>query len=171
MGMDVFGKNPKSKTGAQFSRTVWGWRPLWDYMEDLHGDIVYGVDGHTNSGSGLNAQEAERLGKAILVDIDNNAAQTYLNAREQHLLSLPREECSICDGTGIRTDSIGVEMGQHTKQLDPTQALVLGRAKGWCNGCDGMGDKEAWAASYHVNLDDLVEFAEFLLECGGFEIC
>jgi hypothetical protein len=172
MGMDVFGKDPRSKTGEYFRRNVWGWRPLWEYMENVHPELVASVtNGHTNDGDGLDNDGSIVLGKALLLDVDSNVAQEYIEARNKAIEELPRVLCTICDGAGIRTDAIGLEMGQPTKLLDPTQAVVLGRTEGWCNGCDGMGDKESWESNYGLYLDDIVEFAEFLLDCGGFEIC
>jgi hypothetical protein len=171
MGMDVFGKAPRSTTGEYFRRNVWGWRPLWQYVQESHGDIVANVDGDTNSGDGLGDEASVRLGKAILFDVDNGSAHVYVSLREDYLKNLEREQCTICNGTGIRTDAVGVEMKQPERVLDPTQQIVLGREKGWCNGCDGAGDKEPWETNYGLDLDDIIEFAEFLLDCGGFEIC
>lgn len=171
MGMDVYGKAPTSETGKYFRRNVWGWRPLWNYCEDNHHDIVAGVDGHSNSGDGLDADGAIALGKALLADVDSGAAQAYVDARNATIAQLPRAECTLCNGTGIRGDEVGMQHGMPIRTLDVTQQVVLGRIHGWCNGCDGMGDKENWEASYFLDLDDVAEFAEFLLDSGGFEIC
>ena len=41
MGMDVYGKNQTSEKGSYFRNNVWWWRPLWNYCEELHGDITH----------------------------------------------------------------------------------------------------------------------------------
>jgi hypothetical protein len=33
MGMDVWGKNPKSEVGEYFRATVWSWRPIHELIE------------------------------------------------------------------------------------------------------------------------------------------
>ena len=36
MGMDVYGKNPKSEVGKYFRSTVWGWRPIHELIENAN---------------------------------------------------------------------------------------------------------------------------------------
>jgi hypothetical protein len=80
-------------------------------------------------------------------------------------------DCDLCNATGIRADQVGVENKMPERELSAEMAILLGRDKGWCNACNGVGKKESWDTNYEVELDDLKEFAEFLLNCGGFEIC
>jgi hypothetical protein len=42
--------------------------------------------------------------------------------------------------------------------------------KGWCNGCEGWGSREPWAAKYAFSVENVQEFVTFLRASGGFEI-
>jgi len=172
MGMDVMGKNPTSERGAYFRNNVWSWHPLWSYCETMHGKIAGKVKyGHSNDGDGLNAEDAAKLGQALLEDIADGTAQGYEQDYYAHLASLPFQDCNWCGATGIRTDDIGVSMGMPTAELPEEVAIIVGRTHGTCNGCRGAGQVESWEASYVFGVDNLREFAEFLIDCGGFEIC
>lgn len=41
---------------------------------------------------------------------------------------------------------------------------------GWCNACNGVGSKRAWDSNYPFSVDNVREFAAFLIDSGGFEI-
>src|SRR5260221_1879965 len=66
------------------------------------------------------------------------------------------EKCNLCDGTGIRTDDIGVEMGQPTQQIpNAVVAREVGRTHGWCNGCDGRGKHATWPTNWRKHDGDV----------------
>ena len=73
--------------------------------------------------------------------------------------------------TGIRSDTVGVDNGMPTKELSETDAIILGRTHGDCNACHGHGKVQHFATNYPFAVDNVREFAEFLIECDGFEIC
>jgi len=169
--MDVFGKNPANEVGAYFRRSVWGWRPLWEFCVDNYNDLVANVSGHYNDGDGLDETGAKELAKRIKDDLATGKASEYIEQRNAYLASLPLENCDLCAGTGIRSDEVGVQNQMPEHKLSPEQAIMLGRETGWCNGCNGEGKKESWDTNYSLELDDLKEFAEFLENSGGFSIC
>jgi len=172
MGMDVYGKNPTDEGGEYFCRKVWGWHPLWDMCLDLVHELAGRVEhGHCNDGDGLNAVDSEALGDALNEAVFDGRVAEWITDRNEIVANLPKEDCHICDSTGIRTDEIGIQDGQPDKALSPEQAIVLGREFGCCNGCDGKGWKEPFASWYEVEVNDATEFATFLRACGGFEIC
>jgi hypothetical protein len=172
MGMDVYGKNPTNEVGEYFRRNVWGWHPLWDYVEDTHPEIAELVEhAHSNSGDGLDAEKSVLLSKLLMDDYNSGKVAEYVVERNKQLSELPFEDCSLCEGTGVRTDDIGKKAGQHKQELDPDISIIVGRTKGWCNACNGIGKRENWATNYYLEPDDVKEFSEFLAECGGFEIC
>lgn len=173
MGMDVYGTKPLAEVGEYFRRSVWGWRPLWDYCKAEHAKLVASVtEGHSNSGDGLKtAKKCEALANAIRADIASGKAQEYITKRNEYLASLPRTDCEFCHATGIRTDAVGVANQMHTRELFTEVAKKVGRTHGWCNACDGLGDNPDWQTHYYLDLEDLTEFSEFLANCGGFEIC
>ena len=155
MGMDVYGKAPAAEVGSYFRRNVWGWHPLWGYVEDRHPDVAAEVEhGHDNSGDGLDEVGATELARRLREDVASGAAAEYVEIREMMLSTLPDEVCGVCDGTGQRPDGLyGVEW-----------------KKAGCNGCEGKGSKRPFDTWYYLELDDIREFAEFLESCGGFEI-
>jgi hypothetical protein len=172
MGMDVYGKAPQSEKGEYFRNNVWWWRPLWGYCEENHADLAdKAPDAHSNSGDGLDANDALELGKRLLQDIETGVALKWQTEYRNELASLPKNDCQYCDGTGIRADEVGIEHGMPTKELDEATAILVGRTHGYCNGCRGEGKVVAWAANYPFDIQNLQAFAEFCVDSGGFEIC
>jgi DnaJ-class molecular chaperone len=171
MGMDVYGKNATDLVGGYFRRNVWGWRPLWDYCVDTFEVASKVRDGHSNSGHGLNAKDSFTLSEQMKLAIANGTAEEYIAERNEKLSNLDRPTCKFCDGTGIRTDEVGVQTGQPERELSTEMSMLTGRTKGWCNGCAGEGKTDNWETNYYLDLDDIKEFAEFLEHCGGFKIC
>lgn len=155
MGMDVYGKAPAAEVGEYFRRNVWGWHPLWEYVQDEHPDIAGLVEhGHTNDGDGLDADASAELARRLRADVATGRALAYVDRRDARLGALPRVPCNICEGTGQRPDGLcGVEW-----------------KKPGCNGCDGLGHRSDFENMYYLSVSDLVEFAEFLEACGGFEV-
>jgi hypothetical protein len=172
MGMDVYGKEPKSETGEYFRRNVWGWRPLWQYVETLHPEIAGLVKyPQSNDGDGLDNADSIKLAALLTVDLNSGETDKYIRSRNHYLSQLEREACKQCHGVGIRTDDIAVEMGMPDKELSPEMAILTGRTHGWCNGCDGEGKVDSFETWYSLDRNDIKQFAEFLTDCGGFEIC
>lgn len=172
MGMDVYGKNPTSEVGEYYRQSIWGWHPLWNYVESFHEQYASKVEhAHTNDGDGLGAEDSAQLSLCLKQDLITGMARKRLADWEKEKEELPDDPCSICDSTGIRTDKLGVEQGMDKKELSAEQSELYKRRIGWCNGCDGKGSKRPFITMYGIELDDIREFADFLADCGGFEIC
>jgi len=160
MGMDVYGRKPKNEKGEYFRNNVWFWHPLWDYCQQMYPKITSKcVDGHTNSGDGLNASDAKRLANLIKKDLENGKAEKWKDDYCSYLDSLQKEPCNICSSTGvqkvkIKQDSSDVELEQERK----------------CFSCDGEGVRDNWAKNYPFTIENLREWQEFLENCGGFNI-
>ena len=77
MGMDVYGKAPKSEKGEYFRNNVWWWRPLWNYVEEVAPELVAEVSGHTNDGDGLNAEGAEQLSRILMIRLSDGSVEQY----------------------------------------------------------------------------------------------
>lgn len=170
--MDVYGKNPTATEGEYFRNNVWWWRPLWDYCLNVHGDIAGKVThGHYNDGDGLDETDAYLLGARLLEDVKTGFAAQYEKSYNAHIASMPMKSCKWCDGTGVRTDQVGVDMGMPTRELDETVATVVGRSHGYCNGCQGYGEVEPDDAAYPFAVNNLEMFGNFLVSSGGFSIC
>ena len=172
MGMDVYGVRPISEKGEYFRRNVWGWHPLWEYVENCHPEIAALVQhAHTNDGDGLNALKSQELATHLFDDYKTGKVAEYVAERNRQISEMEMRDCKWCEATGIRSDEVGVEWGMPDKELSDEQKIMLGREKGYCNACDGVGKQQPWEANYYLEPDDVKEFAEFLLDCGGFEIC
>ena len=171
MGMDVIGKNQESAVGSYFRRNVWGWRPLWKYVEITHEDLASKVKyAGSNDGDGLNGKDSRELAKRLREDLADGTVTTYISVRNGWLAGLPRTACDLCDSTGVRSDEVGKQYGMPEKELEPEVKIVTGRSYGYCNGCSGYGDKPNWETHYWLERQDIEDFATFLEECDGFEI-
>ena len=173
MGMDVYGKMPISEKGQYFRNNVWWWHPLWDYCCSVS-ELARSVEnGHNNSGDGLDDKSAIELAKTLMIEIESGNTKVYETEYRKEQSELPRETCNLCEGTGIRTkpSPSGEDFKMYEKELSPEQQIVLGRTHGWCNGCSGVGDKPNWASDFPFSVENVQEFAEFLADSGGFEIC
>jgi hypothetical protein len=172
MGMDVYGKNPTSDVGEYYRQSVWGWHPLWHYVELYHEQYANKVQhGHSNDGDGLGAEDSSQLSLSLKQDLITGMAQQRLAEWQRQMDELPLENCDLCNATGIRTDENGVKFGMDKKELSAEQSEKLGRRIGYCNGCEGVGKKQPFIKNYSTSIDDIREFADFLADCGGFEIC
>lgn len=171
MGMDVYGDNPKCKTGEYFRRSCWGWRPLADFCTIMAPEITAACKNwQTNDGDGLPEIESIKLAEFLNQTIIDGRADSYIKIRNAHLLILENEICELCSGTGIRKDSCGVINGMATKVIDEPGHPRHGET-GWCNGCAGKGGKRPYQTWYSLDVQDISDFAAFLRNCGGFKIC
>lgn len=172
MGMDVMGKYPTNEKGEYFRNNVWWWRPLADYILENYSEIANGCQNwHSNDGDGLDDEASKELSKALVKDLMNGTVLVYEQEYNRQLSKLERKKCLICDGSGIRSDKLGIEHDYPNRELEPEVAILTGRSHGTCNGCSGVGTQEAWGMSYPFSAQNVAEFAEFLENCGGFEIC
>lgn len=155
MGMDVYGINPQTEEGKYFRASVWSWRPLWDYCCEV-GKIAPNKARacHFNDGGGLNGAEAEALAVALEEEIVSGRAKRAVEQFKSEQESTPLEPCDICEATGHRAMPPDVGPGNLK-----------------CNGCAGNGRRKPLSTWYTLDLDCIEDFAVFLRECGGFEVC
>ena len=170
MGMDVVGREPTEKCGEYFRNNVWWWRPLWNYCETAAPELCSDVDGQFNDGDGLNAEGASQLADILFREIELGITKSYEEGYREHIANLPRKNCEWCNATGIRTDTVGLDLGFPDRELDEATALVVGRTHGYCNGCHGEGVVDSFEASYPFSVENVQEFALFLRHSGGFQI-
>ena len=165
MGTTVIGLKPKHSVGEQFGRNIWGWFPLMDYISANHKKFEKLFEK-----SRLTELQANRIADALFDDIASGVAEAYADNFTKEKDSLPEVECDLCVRTGIRKDAVGMEKGMTDLVLDPRLAEQLRRRTGWCNGCFGHGMKKSSDSAYYLELTDIMEFAEFLRNCGGAKI-
>lgn len=172
MGMDVYGKNATTEKGEYFRNNVWWWRPLAEFVCQTYPEITSKCESwDSNDGDGLDKKDSAILGQMILNDIADGSVARYGEERNKALSELPRESCDLCNATGIRTDAVGISMGMDKEVLAPEMVILTGRTHGTCNACHGNGTKEHWLQSYGFDVNNVKDFAEFLIDCGGFRIC
>ena len=170
MGVNVYDRKDGSE--LSFDRNWWFWRPLWAYVQNVAGEMVADIDGDCNSGDGFEtAEESKALAKVLEESITSGEVIRWAKAREAELANEIWEDCDICNGTGIRTDYVGIQQGMPWKPLNEEQAKSLDRPAGWCNACQGKGEKMPVALWYHFDPECVKELAQFLNACEGFRIC
>lgn len=163
MGMDVYGIKPATVKGNYFRNNVWCWHPLWDYCEYIAPELTVKVpNAHVNAGDGLNAKDSRKLAFKIKESIENGTAQDYIQEYYNYLENVPKVTC-FCLETSIEISYTAD--GEIPFPKSPTIP------KETCRLCDGSGKMENFAKNYHINLQNISEFSEFLLNCGGFQIC
>lgn len=170
MGMDVSGKYPTTEAGKYFRNNVWWWRPLAEYCCEVAPEVAAGCDSwQTNDGDGLDEDDAQELAARLREEIASGRTASYAMDRQARLDALPREKCDLCDGTGVRRDRVGAEMGMPEKRVETEGNPRLGE-QGWCNGCDGCRSQVPTECWYPFSVENVREFVEFLEGSGGFGI-
>jgi hypothetical protein len=156
MGMDVYGIKPTSEKGEYFRNNVWWWHPLWDYCCTVDKTLADKVpEGHSNSGDGLDAIAARQLAFKLQHKIDTGQAKEYVDQYETERKNLPKQDCKYCDENGER---------QWSQQNGETITKT-------CNACQGTKKVDPWDAHYPMDLQNIQDFTNFLMDCGGFQIC
>jgi hypothetical protein len=175
MGMDVYGKAPTAKVGEYFRRSVWGWRPLADFVLANADEQARGCKyWHSNDGDGLDAAGAVALAERLNALVADGTAADWIKLRDAGLAVAADVGCEFCAGLGIRRDEVGQRMGWVTAVVGAVDAdgrpnPRAGRV-GSCNACGGRGSRRPSSTYYPLRVEDIQEFAAFLAACGGFEI-
>ena len=152
MGFDLTGIKPLSDKGEYFRNNVWWWRPLWEYVYEQCKDILDMKDttyGSYNNGHKISNDKAIKIAIRLKALVAMKHTKDYEIRYKHNMEQAPDEQCDLCLGTGKRIDMI-VDNG--------------------CNKCNGSGMVRPFYTSYHFNEDNVIEFAEFCEESGGFEI-
>ena len=166
--------------GAYFRQTVWGWKPIWRYVMESCSDIISVEDaerGWFNNGHQIDKEKAIRIAKRIRHLKKNGQLSDYAYTYKEQMDSLPDEECSLCKGTGTRKEWQGWKSeDEWLKYHDKLESGGPGgykwakKCKG-CNGCIGKGKQKHYEKSYSFEEEEVLEFAEFCENSGGFKIC
>jgi hypothetical protein len=162
MGMDLFGQNPGSRSGEYFQENIWGWHPLWQYIEDQFPQFAAQVpNAHSNDGDGLNDVQSRALGFRLNHEINTGRALHYVVSHDQ-LEAVSGSESGnpwwvekarglvIAGGITALT-----QICQEPKELKAEMSKLI----------DHLSIKP-----FELSLPMIREFAEFLQHCGGFEI-
>jgi len=175
MGMDVYGKNPTAEVGSYFRSNIWWWSPLWDFCREVAPELTNKVKrAYTNDGDGLDAEDSRLLAQALRTAIETGKAQQVEDEHRRQNMNIPKVNCDLCHGTGIRDDAIGQSLGFPNMVITKDIYGVNENhprygQKGYCNGCTGTGKRLAYDP-IPFSVQNVKEFAEFLEHCGGFHI-
>ena len=175
MTFDLYARKPKKRAHLAFQNVAW--RPVWDYCVTRHRELAekihspIGVEGgHYNGGAYFKAEDALALGNQLNLDAEEGVLHIYARLHADILDNLPDQSCHLCQGTGVRTDSVGMRLAFHDKALEDRIAQQVGRTYGFCNACLGLGTLKHPARDYYIDPDHILLFADFACQSGGFEI-
>lgn len=162
MGMDISGVAPTDEVGRYIRFSVWGWRPMAEYIRTVAPELADKVEYlDTNDGDGLDAEDSVALADVFDAELASGDAARYIAERNAELAALPDDECRYCVGTpGVRHWPERDGIPAHDKPCN-----VCGH-----NGPERFGKVRPWGTSYMMELDDIARMAGFLRTCGGFEI-
>lgn len=164
MGIHLLGQNPSSIRGKRLVLSWDSWEVVRLFVEVTStSEIVSRLD------EGLDEESARSLGSTILDEIERGHAERFEETLRSFVSTLDLVECSICDGTGIRTDIVGRSLGLDEVELDEVTSILLGRDRGSCDECGGEGTIVPSSMSLSFDLGLVTRFGRFLVECGGFE--
>lgn len=150
MAFYLIGLKPENVSGIFFRNHLRQWWPLWDYVYNACSDIltqqdymeVKHHDFHVIDGV-IAHKIASRLLELAKAGLVQQEEQDYRAMLEK----LPKETCPLCNGKGFRE---------------------LGISKTACRACNGSGERESYLCNYVFDEDNVVRFAEFCKNSGGF---
>jgi hypothetical protein len=171
MGMDVFGLSPANETGGYFRRNIVGWHPLAKCVCNLCPEETAPCElWYSNNGDGLDEQAAQRLGQRLEALLADGTISAYVAERDGAMA--PLETCIWCDGAGV-LERIERECPCHGSLSHCVNCKSTGTQvyeKRLCQMCDGQGKRRPLDADYPLTVDDVRQFAAFVLASGGFQI-
>ena len=128
--------------GLHFRNNVWFWRPLWDYVCVVCDEVL---------------STADKDGGC------HNSGHTISKEKADKMYELLSIEL-LMDGH-LEEE---IRYNDHMEKL-PLETCKICDGLG-CQVCDGSGKRKAFLTNYPFSSENVVNFVEFLRECGGFTI-
>ena len=154
MGMDLY----STKNEEYFRANIWSWRPIWRLVatecEEFLPEEAY-ESGSVNDGYKIPEDLALQIHEKLSTLNIPKAIKEY----HYYLDTLPLEDCTYCDGNGIRDDE---------------------NVKGKCNNCNTeytkaegvpVGKEKNFQTNYRMDKEHIEEFIDFCKTSRGFQIC
>lgn len=155
-----------SNPGVYFRRSVWGWRPLWECVNQFT-DALTDEDfkhGCYNDGHLIPKDVAVQVAADLTKALESGKVATYLKERTERIDGIPDRTCERCKGSGREPAKLEVLEGQAMQGL-------FGVRPEPCRSCNGSGKQQSWESMYGMDEHCVEEFRTFCAESGGFEIC
>jgi len=158
MGMDVYGRRPKSEDGKYFRANVWGWRPIHALCQHAIDRFELGFDTDywgSNDGKGLKCQrDCTKLADAF---------ETILNEIDQDTMDEELSKYFIVMDHPKWGKTLAFKPSASSGMLvDPEGRFIKPE--------DAKKNNVQVHSPYSVELDYLKEWVRFLRSCGGFKI-
>jgi hypothetical protein len=93
MGIEAFGKNPRSSAGCHFGLSIRAWIPLAAYCVTLSHDL--NIDWHATDGIRLTNDQAVALAAILQTEIDSGDTAEYERRREIEIRRLRKDDCDV----------------------------------------------------------------------------
>ena len=139
--------------GHYFRTSRWWWRPLTNYISQIDPTIASQCTRWWSiEGEGLNEEQALALAKRLREEHISGRLAQYARDYDQRLNSLPLQDCTVCEGT--RNSIPSPQSGPSDQQ---------------CTACQGSGKTKNRECNYHFSEENVMNFANFLEHCQGFE--
>ena len=151
---DIKSEYEQETPGIYFRNNVWWWRPLWDYIIEISGELLTPTQrqgGYENSCTEIPERITRAIARRLSHEISSGNHKRYETEYREAIKNLELEDCEYCETTGQR------DLGD-------------GEMKD-CNACRGKGQKESWEANYPFDAQNVEEFRVFLEQSGGIQIC
>ena len=155
-----------SNPGVYFRRSVWGWRPLWECVNQFT-DALTDKDfkhGCFNDGHMIPKDVAVQVAADLTEALETGKVATYLKERTERIDGIPDRTCERGKGSGREPAKLEVLEGQAMQGL-------FGVRPEPCRSCNGSGKQQSWESMYGMEEQCVEEFRTFCAESGGFKIC
>lgn len=172
MGMDIYGKDPRSKTGEYFRASIWTWPTIRQLMVYLNAaeKLNLNLDGFEyNEGHGLKSQEeCDRMA---------NALESYINGADE--LFETKADSTIEFAKRIKTQIERGEVDVENLQDAGIQAYAISSATEKVEDMPTLkeilsGPSQIMISQPDLDFEDQAEMVRewicFLRCCGGFSI-
>jgi len=165
---DALDEYDKQVPGHNFTNNWWYWRPMWSYacvLAKHHGVIDDKIEtwGFDNSMKKVNGKIAKKWGELILWDIAEGNPRDYEEEYMREYKLAQEHNNQIEKALDILREVVIAETGDET--IVPND-YPEEHIKSWKE----LWNKREHKGSYPFSEENLKEFAEFMIESGGFQI-
>jgi hypothetical protein len=113
------------------------------------------------------AQQCLKLADRLVGVLEAGSVATYVAERNAYFAELPRPQCDICAGTGVRA-RCAIDEVTNVVKTKPQEDLHA--TEDVCFRCNGAGTMEHWQSHRDLYVSDVREFIDFLRHAGGFYV-